>query len=120
MGGTDLHVQVRITNGVAHLLESPSGSKHGEGRSKGHQSGGGETRCHADHVGFRNAAVEVPFRESLLEGSSFGGTGQVGIQNHQIFMFRTQLGQCLAVAVTGRDFLYICHGSTLQFCQGGR
>src|SRR5699024_2492700 len=84
VGGANLHVQVGIAHGVAHLLIGPPGGEHGEGGGKGHKAHGGQTGGHVDHVGLGDAAVEVALGERLLEDRGLGGSGQVCVQHHQI------------------------------------
>ena len=98
-----------VADGVADLLKGAAGGEHGEGGGEGNQAHGGHTGGHADHVGLGDAAVEVAVREGLLEGLGLGGVGQVGVQNHQILMLRTQRGQSLAVGITGSNFFHVCH-----------
>ena len=109
VGSADLHIQVGIADGVAHLLIGTSGGEHGEGGSEGHQAGGGHTGSHADHIRLGNAAVKVTVGEGLLENAGLGSTGQIRVQDYQVFVLGTQLRQGVAIAVTGCDFLYVCH-----------
>ena len=109
VGGADLHIEVGVADGIAHLLKGPSGGEHGEGGRKGHQPHGGGPGGHGNHVALGDAAVEVPLGEGLLEGARLGGPGQVGVEDDQVVMLRAQGGQSVSVAVAGRDLLHFCH-----------
>ena len=110
VGGTDLHVQVGVADGVAHLLKGTAGGKHGKAGNKGHIAHGGQAGGHAHHVALGNAAVKVAVRICLAEHAGLGGGGQVGVQHHDVVVtLCSQLLQGVAVAVTGRNLLHICH-----------
>ena len=71
---------------------------------------GGHAGGDADHVLLGNAAVKVTIRVLLAEDFGFGGSGQVGVKNHQIISaLLGQLYQCVAVADTGSNFFNISH-----------
>ena len=110
VGGTDLHVQVGVADGVAHLLKGTAGGKHGKAGNKGHIAHGGQAGGHAHHVSLGNAAVKVAVRISLAEHAGLGGGSQVSVQHHQVVVaLGGQLLQGVAVAVTGSDLLHFCH-----------
>ena len=109
VGSAHFDVQGGIADGVADLLISTTGGEHGEGRSEGSEAAGSQTRRHAHHIRFSDAAVEVPVREFLGEHTGLGRTGQIRIQHDDIIMGLTQSHQALAIPVTGGHFLHICH-----------
>ena len=110
VGGTDLHVQVGVADGVAHLLKGTAGGKHGKAGNKGHIAHGGQAGGHAHHVALGNAAVKVAVRISLAEHAGLGGGSQVSVQHHQVVVALSgQLLQGVAVAFTGSDLFHVCH-----------
>ena len=84
VGGGNLHVQVRVADGVANLLKAAARHEHGEAGNKGHIAHRGHTGGDAHHVLLGNAAVKVALGVSLAENLGLGGGGQVGVKNHQI------------------------------------
>ena len=109
VGGADLHVQVGVANGVAHLLEGPSGGEHGKAGGKGHQSHGGRAGGHGNHIPLGDATVEVPVRKGFFKGASLGGASQVGVEDNQVVVELAQLLQRRAVAVPGGDLFHFRH-----------
>ena len=110
MGGADLDVQVRVADGVADLLKAAARNEHGKAGHEGNIAHRGHTGGDADHVLLGNAAVKVTIRVLLAEDFGFGGSGQVGVKDHQIVSaLLGQLYQRVAVADTGSNFFNISH-----------
>ena len=110
VGGGNLHVQVRVADGVANLLKAAARHEHGEAGNKGHIAHRGHTGGDAHHVLLGNAAVKVALGVSLAENLGLGGGGQVGVKNHQIVSaLLGQFYQRIAVADAGSNFLDISH-----------
>ena len=101
----DLHVQARIRDGVAHLLEGTAGSKHGKGVGKRHFAAGRQTGGHAHHVALGNAHVEKAIRIGLGKALGHGCAGQVRIQDHQLGILLGQGDNSLAICAAGCNFL---------------
>ena len=87
MGSADLHVQLRVADGVADLLKGTSCGEHGKGAGKGNLACGGDACRHAHHVGLGDTAVDVALREGLLEDASLCGVCKVSVQNDYILVF---------------------------------
>ena len=87
MGCADLHIQVRIADGVANLLKGTAGCKHGKCRCERHFPGCCDPGRDSHHVRLRDAAVNVALREGLLEGSGLGCACEVSIQDNDIVVF---------------------------------
>ena len=110
VGRADLNVQAGVSDGVADLLKGTARSKHGKAGNERGIAHGGQARSHAHHVALGNAAVKVAVRICLAEHAGLGGGGQVGVQHHDVVVtLCSQLLQGVAVAVTGRNLLHICH-----------
>ena len=110
VGGGDLDVQVRVADGVADLLKAAARNEHRKAGHEGDIAHRGHTGGDADHVLLGNAAVKVTIRVLLAEDFGFGGSGQVGVKNHQIVSaLLGQLYQRVAVADTGSNFFNISH-----------
>ena len=62
VGGSNLDVQLGVTNAVADLLKSAARSKHGKRGNKRHIAKGGHAGGYTDHVALGNAAVKKAFR----------------------------------------------------------
>ena len=97
---TDLHIQMRISDGIAHLLVRTSCRKHGEGAHKRYKSTCGHSGCHAGHIRLCDTAVNVAVRECLLEHSGLGCRCEIRIQDNQILMLSSKLDQSIAVALS--------------------
>ncbi|MPM53030.1 hypothetical protein SDC9_99794 [bioreactor metagenome] len=107
MGHAQLHVEIGIGHGVAHLLIGAAGAEHGKGGAEGNQSHGGHSRGHRHEIALGNAHIVVAVRVNLLKFRGLGGVGQIRVQNHHLVVPRAQLNQRLAVRGAGCDFL--CH-----------
>ena len=62
VGGSNLDVQLGVTDAVADLLKSAARSKHGKRGNKRHIAKGGHAGGYTDHVALGNAAVKKAFR----------------------------------------------------------
>ncbi len=106
VAGSDLDVQTRIVNAVAHLVQGPHAGKNGIGRGKGNQAG----RCHAGggghHVLLGNAEIERPFREFDPELPGLDRLGNIGVEDDHVRILFADLENGLGVGVARRLFLY--------------
>ena len=110
VGRADLNVQTGVGDGVADLLKGTARSEHGKAGNERGIAHGGQACSHTHHVALGNAAVKVAVRICLAEHTGLGGGGQVGVQHHDVVVtLCSQLLQGVAVAVTGRNLLHICH-----------
>ena len=109
MGGADLHIQMRISDGIAHLFIRAARRKHSEGRCKRDLAYRSQPGRDSHHIRFRDTAVDMAIRKCLLEGIRFGGIGQICVQNHQIGVLRPEFGKRLAVSFSCRDLLNILY-----------
>ena len=105
MGGADLHIQMGIADGIAHLLIGTSGREHGKGAGEGNLSHSSETRRNSHHVAFRNTAVDVAVGKYLLERIRLRSICQVRIQNHQVRILCAEFRKGFSVGFSGRHFL---------------
>ena len=92
MGSSDLHIQVRISNGVSDLLKGTSCRKHGKGTCKRHFSRCCQSGCHTDHIALCDSAVNEPFWIGFLEDSCLSRCCKVCIQYNDLRMLRSKLG----------------------------
>ena len=106
MSGSNLHIQMRITDGVSHLLKGTACCKHGKRTHEGNFSCCGKTGCNACHITLCNTAVDVAIRKYFFKHTGFGGFSKVSIQNHEIFMLFSQFHQSVSVTLSGSDLLY--------------
>src|SRR5699024_5621045 len=109
VGGTDLHVQVGVADGVAHLLKGAARSEHGKTGSKRHQPHGRHTGGGGHHVALGNAAVKMAVGIGFFENTGLGGGGQIGVQHHHVGVIFCQFYQRGAVAVAGGNFFDLTH-----------
>ena len=79
----DLDIQVRISDGIAHLLIGAAGREHRKGAGKGLEPGCRQTGSDADHVALCDAAVEEPFRIGSGKILRLCRLGKVRIQDNQ-------------------------------------
>ena len=107
VGSTDLHVGVRIADGVADLLIGAASRKHSEGGCKRDLAGQRKADSHVDHVVLSDTAIEETIGECLLEGAGLGSGRQIGVQNHQILILGTKFSQRVTVRFTGSNLF--CH-----------
>ena len=103
----DLDVQMRIGDGVAHLLPCAPGGEHGEGVGKGLEAAGGHTGGDAGHVALRDAHVKEPLGVLGRKALGHGRARQIGVENDQLRIFFRQLYERLAVGGAGCDLS--CH-----------
>ena len=69
---TDLYIQMRISDGVTHLLESTSCCKHCKRAHKRYFSTGRKSCCDSCHICFCNSTVDMPLRELFTENFCLG------------------------------------------------
>ena len=101
VGAADLHIELGICDGVADLLVSTACTEHGKGGAEGDQSHGRQTGADVGHIGLSNTAVEETLGVSTFEILGHGGTGQISIQNDDLFVDSAQFYQSLAIGFTG-------------------
>ena len=94
----DLHIQVRIADGIADLLKGASRHKHRKAGNERHKAHRRHARRRSDHVRLRDAAVKVPVREFLLERARHRGFREVRIQHDKILVLTADFYQRSAVA----------------------
>ena len=102
----DLHVQVRIADGLPHLLPGPARGEHRKGARERQLAADGESRGRAHHVLLGNADIEEPVREHLGELRGLGRTRQVRVQHHHVVPFFPEVDQRIPVCISCR---YLCH-----------
>ena len=100
VGGADLHIEMRITYRIPHLLIVAARRKHGKTAHEGHLSAGGETCGNSGHIGLRDAAVDEAVGEGILEILGLRGVREIRVQHHHIFVKLSQLHQGLSVGLT--------------------
>ena len=71
--------------------------------AKTDHAGGGKARRDAHHIRFGDAAVEEALGIRLLKDTGLGGGREVGVQHDKVRVFRRQLLQGIAVALSGRN-----------------
>ncbi len=102
MGRADLHIQMRISDRITHLFKCTSRREHSEGTRERNLA-----RRNSHHIALCDTAVDMAFRECLLEYSRLGCRRQVGVQYNDVRMLFSQFGQSIAVALSCCDLLYI-------------
>ena len=107
--GADVHIEVRVPDGVADLLERAAGGEHGERGAKDLLARGGNAGGDADHVCLGDAGVIEALGVGGLELAGLGGRGEVRVQDHEVVALGAERHKLLAVAGAGRDLLDICH-----------
>ena len=107
--GTDLDVEVRVTDGIADLLKGAAGGKHGKGAREGNAAGGCDTGGNTHQVALGNAHIEEAVGAGSLELAGLRGGGQVGVEDHKVIVLVGELDEGLAVAYARGDFLDVCH-----------
>ena len=105
MGGADLNVEVRVSNGVSDLLIGAAGRKHRKRRAVGDEAHRGHTGGDVDHVGLGNAAVVEFFGVRLGDLAGLRGVGEVGVEHDDLIVLFDQFDQRFAVSLTGRNFI---------------
>ena len=109
VGGTDLHRQVRVADGVAHDLVGTTGREHGKGAGKGLVARGGNAGGHAHEVALGDANVKEALGVGGLELAGLRGGGKVRVQDHKVIVLGGQLDERLAVAGARGNLLHVCH-----------
>jgi len=113
----DLDVQMRVADGVAHLLPGAAGCEHGEGVDKGLVAAERHAAGDADHVGLGDAHVEEALGMRFFKEFGHGRAGEVGVEHDKLGIFVGQLYERLAVGLTSCNLF--THGLTLQFLDDG-
>ena len=85
--GTDLDVQMRVSDRIAHLLIGTPRRKHGKRRDKRHEAHGRQTCADIHQIALCNTTVEVTVRERLLKDCRLGCTGKIRIQHDDVIVF---------------------------------
>ena len=109
MGSTDLNVEMRISDGVSHLLECSSCCEHCEGAYEGDLTGKGKACCNAHHVGLCDTAVDMSVGISFSENTGLGSCCKVCIKYYELGKFFCQILKSISVALSGCYFLNVCH-----------
>ena len=105
MGRSDLHIEVRVTDRVAHLLVISARRKHRKRTDKRNFSAGCKTCRDSCHIRLGNTDVPVALRKCLLKNAGLCRTCQIRVQHDQIFMLFSKLYQCVAVTLSGCNLL---------------
>ena len=105
MGRSDLHIEVRVTDRVAHLLVISARRKHCKRTDKRNFSAGCKTCRDSCHIRLCNTDVPVALRKCLLKNAGLCRTCQIRIQNYQILVFFAHFYQCVAVTLSGCNLL---------------
>ena len=111
VGAHNLHVEVGVAHGVAHLLKGAARGEHGEGRREGHLPAGGQAGGNANHVALGDAAVDKALRVFFLEDAGLGGLCQIRVQHNDVGVRFGQCGDCFAKALTGGLFHHFSHSA---------
>ena len=109
MRSANFDVEVRIADGVTHLLIRTTGGEHGKGARKGDATRGRNAGGKPHQVALGNAGIVEALRVRSLKLTGLRGGGQVGIENHKVIVLIAQLDKCLAIANARGDFLDVCH-----------
>ena len=109
MRGADFDVEVRIADGITHLLVRAAGSEHGKGARKGDVTRGRNASGKPHQVALGNAGIVEALRVRSLKLAGLRGGGQVGIEDHKVVALIAQLDKRLAIANARGDFLDVCH-----------
>ena len=109
MRGADFDVEVRIADGITHLLIRAAGGEHGKGARKGDVARGRNAGGEPHQVTLGNAGVVEALRVRSLKLAGLRGGGQVGVEDHKVIVLVGELDKCLAIANTRGDFLDVCH-----------
>ena len=109
VGSRNLHIELRVADGVSNLLIGSAGRKHRKRTCKRHAAGRSDAGCDTDHVLLRNAAVDVTLRKCLAEYRGLRGTCEVRIQNEEVLVLFTKLREGSAVALASRNLLSLTH-----------
>src|SRR5579883_1412020 len=97
----DLHIEARVSDADAKLLESLVHHERGKAGGERDFAGVRHARGLSDHVGLRDAKGEEPVGELFREVVSHRGFRQVGVANHDVFVLLAEFGQGPAEGLTG-------------------
>ena len=106
MGSTDFYVQMRVSDGVAHLLKRTACGKHREGACERNDACGGKTGSDSHHITFCDTTVDVAVRICFFEHTGLGCCCKVSVEYDQIVMLCAKLNQCITIAFSCCNFLY--------------
>ena len=79
MGRADLHIQMRISDRITHLFKCTSRREHSERTRERNLARRGDPRRNSHHIALCDTAVDMAFRECLLEYSRLGRRRQIGV-----------------------------------------
>ena len=99
-GAADLHVELSDGDGLADLVKGPSAGKYCKGVGKGDLAGLGKARRHRGHISLCNPHLKVALGIGGLEIFSHSGSAQIGIQDHQVLIFFSELYKRTAVSLS--------------------
>ena len=106
VGCTDFYVQMRVSDGVAHLLKRTACGKHCEGACERNDACGGKTGSDSHHITFCDTTVDVTVRICFFEHTGLGCCCKVSVEYDQIVMLCAKFNQCITVTFSCCDFLY--------------
>ena len=109
MCGTDFDVEVRIADGITHLLVRAAGGEHGKGARKGDVARGRDASGKTHQVALGDAGIVKALRMSSLKLTRLRSGCQVGIEHYKVIVLIAQLDERLAVAYARGDFFDLCH-----------
>ena len=115
VGGSYFDIEVRISDGVADLLESAACRKHRKCAGEGYHSGRGKACSDSHHIALRDAAVNMSVRKCFFEDARLGSACQIRIQNDKIVMLSSKLDQSVPVTLSCCDLLYFRHNVSSTF-----
>ena len=111
----DLDIEVRITDRISDLLISTPCCKHCKGGRKRGLACCRKSCRNRHHIALCDSAVIKTLRVFFCKIRGSCGGLQVRIQNNDFRMIRTELLQCVSVALTGCDLLNVCHYCSPSF-----
>ena len=120
VGRSNLHIQLRIADGIPNLLIGSARRKHRKRARKRDAPGRGNAGCDTNHVLLGNAAVDVALRKCLAEHRGLCGTREIGIQYEEILMFFSKFREGSAVALAGRNLFSLTHNISSALSSSAR
>lgn len=109
MRGADFDVEVRIADGITHLLVRAAGGEHGKGARKGNAARGRDAGSKTHQVALGDTGIVKALRMGGLKLTRLRSGGQVGVEHHKVIVLIAQLDKRLAIANARGDFLDVCH-----------
>src|SRR5262249_27399830 len=107
MRGSDLHIGLRISDGIAHLVSGAAASKDSKGGCKGDKTFQRQASRHRHHIGLLHATVEKSLRKKSLKVARLGGSGHVAVQNHDQRVLPGQFYQSVGITLSGAFSLQV-------------